>query len=644
MSKRIRHDLDHVWNHLEPYFSDDIRINFLKELSKTFTFDDPIVPVSVFEIEDPGVCPLLTVQGPYVHCSILKAALEGQQQAIVKENNTLRYIYDMKETSVNGKAIKFYPENPEYFSVLQTVDKQPVGVQTIYDRYGRVCRQFHQGDILGPGSYKQVIAYEYDTDEVHTIMDCIPRNTYIGEMKNYEYAGTGSLYQRNELKTFYLHKKGFFLNNVLTSGKSYYPNQNIAFDGTFVHGLHAEGTAYHMNGRISWKGQFDSGLPQGIGVGFLTDTMYFEGLMEKGLIQNGTIYRNTKGGLKVVSTGSYDKGQLHGYGKLYTETRCFEGYFTNGIPTIALETPYGDHSNLGLPYRFDHMPPMRYCGAYNSKRVWHGQGAMIFHINDYNDNVHYVKFVGQFVNGKRNGCFKIYEVPNDVLEGPTESTMVPNYHSGVLLGTVLFENDNCLNAIQIYQDTKHVYSGKGHTYLYGSFEDIFVRDGRGTAFCNGKPAYDAIFDDNIIQVVVRLYDEDARLLFENTDEEEEVFAVSGFIDSAFRWPKLNSTGIIYSAKGTPMYQAVFENNILLKPDLIIQSLPVVHIPWTDTMVDYITLTSIPKDSYAITFNDEELQFKNFITIETFIKLAEDSLKDPLKGSFPGYRITRVKLE
>jgi len=646
MSKRNRHTLDPIWERLSEYFPVSVKEPFLHELQKTWEFEDPIVPVNIFS-QDPTLCPLLTVQGPYVHCSILKAIVAGQSYALVKQNNDLRYIYDIEDTTVKGKAIKFYPENPSYFSVLQTEDRTPVGVQTVYDRYGRIVRQFHQNDIVAKGSYKNVLWYEYVHEKVNDLLECIPDRMYRGEMKNYMYHGVGTLYSRNHLQGFYIEKRGTFKDHILQEGKTYYHNRNVSFEGTFENGIRSKGIAYHANGRISWEGSFLEGLPHGDGRGFLSENTLFEGIMNKGSLASGSVFRNSRKGLILDSKGTYVNSQLQGYGVLFTETRHFEGYFSNGIPTVALETPLSKGDCLSQ--RFDHMPVLMYSGSYTHKRtgssvlVWNGLGAMLFKTTDQNDIICYVKFVGQFVQGKRNGLFKIYRLQEDTLEAPTAETQVPNYYDGEFIGSALYNMDIPLRAIQIYENGEHVYSGSGDVYLCGAIEDLFIRDGRGTCFANGRTAYDALFEDNIVQNVYRLYDEQGSLLFES-DEEPADNEVVGFVDNKKRWPKLNSMGVVYGANGTPLYHGTFAENELLNAESVLNLLPVVPYSSEEPIVDYITLSTIRKGQYAVAFNDETLQYKNFVSQATFLKLAEESLKDPLKGSYPGYRFTRVKIE
>ena len=132
---------------------------------------------------------------------------------------------------------------------------------------------------------------------------------YEGQFKDGKYNGTGkSFYENGKIRY-----KGQFKDDKLNgTGKLFYDNGKLQYEGDWIYGrIWGTGKLFYVNGKLGYEGQFKDGLPDGTG---------------KGFYQNG----------KIRYKGQWYDGKYNGRGKLYdiNGNLEYEGEFVNGTKKV----------------------------------------------------------------------------------------------------------------------------------------------------------------------------------------------------------------------------------------------------------------------------------------------------------------------
>jgi hypothetical protein len=181
-----------------------------------------------------------------------------------------------------------------------------------------------------------------------------------------------------------------------------------------------------------------------------------------------------------------------------------------------------------------------------------------------------------------------------------------------------------------------LYAGSGRLFFEGH---ILAKHGPGTFFVKNRPRYAGIFELNTLMCVHKLYDEDGCLLFEQNDV--PVYKPAEFVDEEGTWPKLTGRGKVFSKKGY-LYTASFQDGYLLNADLVLRDMMAQDLS-LNCPVDYISYEPLTPGSFAVLINDID-SFQKPISVDTFLMLCQNVLKDPVRGGYPGLRFQKVLLK
>ena len=170
---------------------------------------------------------------------------------------------------------------------------------------------------------------------------------YIGEWKNFQKHGKGTLYYKNgriqyqgeyqydEKEGFgkYFKKNGEYYIGQLINGKAhgkgkyYDKNKKIEYEGDFAFGkLEGKGKRYYSN-NIIYEGDFENGLETGIGKFYLHNKLLYEGKINKGKLENNegkTIIQDD-----MYYIGEYKDNKMDGKGIIFHKDNSiyYEGEF-----------------------------------------------------------------------------------------------------------------------------------------------------------------------------------------------------------------------------------------------------------------------------------------------------------------------------
>ena len=207
-------------------------------------------------------------------------------------------------------------------------------------------------------------------------------------------------------------------------GKEYHDNGNLKYEGEYINGQrNGKGKEYDSDGSLSYEGEYLNGKRHRKGKEYICNKIRFEGeyfnnkqWIGKSFNEDGNITHilnnniNGKGkeynyGGIILFEGEYLNGKRNGYGKEYTNEGklLFEGEYKNDLKWNG--KGYDSSNNIvyelkeGKGLIKENLPNffiMVFSGEYlNGKR--HGKGK------EYNIYNRELEFEGEYLNGKRNG-------------------------------------------------------------------------------------------------------------------------------------------------------------------------------------------------------------------------------------------------
>lgn len=303
---------------------------------------------------------LFDSQGELVYCGNFKDGLYdgyGEKfelvQSIHSTDNTESYrcIYrgDFKDGLPDG-AGKEYRYDAEY-----TFEKPETESPYLY-----YDGQFSEGEYCGDGT-------QYNID-----------SKYSGVFSEGKYNGYGKEWELDSSdKKIYLFTSTFVDGRLHGSGKKYWPNGKIMFEGTYENGSATSGTFYNQDGGIRYEGKWSGKQYQGEGKLYWSDgQLRYDGQwLEDQRSGYGTSYRED--GTKEYE-GYWEKDQYSGYGTKFFEdgeTVSYEGRFSKGI-----------YTGQGTEYYRKNV--MRYSGEwdegnFNGYGVWYWESGRKFYEGDF---------------------------------------------------------------------------------------------------------------------------------------------------------------------------------------------------------------------------------------------------------------------
>lgn len=546
------------------------------------------------------------------------------------------------------------------------------------DTHGRLVFAFHTKD-LKENQVSRAIFHQYKTAIDSTdITFFIPTVTLIGafvlENDTIVPSGEVRLFHSNTFGQQLIFS-GIMEKNDFIRGTLFAENGTKTFQGTFTNNLFHDGITYHCNGSVKWKGSFKNGNPHGPGDFYTYCNRYIKGIMNNGILVEGTMYKDSF----VEYEGQFKGSDFHGRGIYYPNGRSevpFERYigeFSNGSPLFCLWESVSITNQVPLNAQVDHKLIYKYAGGFiryknkDSKIVFHGMGALFFRLPDSHGITKLIKWVGRFHYGKRVGIFRIFIATEaDPLLSVSSWTTgqwssIPedfkfvDLENGILLGTTSFVDGLQMGSIEKFKLGKLLYEGSGHVSLTEIVDDMFIEDGQGTKYNinTGYPLWKAWYSNGKLKIIGTLYDDNGHKLFQVDDDycftimaddiydDLDIYFMDAPLETEGRWPLLNGPGNVYDTDGsTIMYHTNMNNGVLEEtPDVPVQDYPVNE----NKLTDYISFDTLRRGYYAIAFNGGE-EFQQFVGMNTFSKLITDvPLKDPLKGSYPGYRFKKFKL-
>lgn len=546
-----------------------------------------------------------------------------------------------------------------------------------FDDYGRLLfaynlKDYKSSSIEHPGKpdISRGILHKYTTSLNTTdITFFIPNVSFIGEFvidgESIAPAGQVRVFHSNALGQQLIYS-GIMHKNDFIHGTLFGENNTKKFQGTFKNNLFHYGTMFHCNGSVRWKGPFQNGIPHGVGDFYTFTDRFIKAKMHEGSLTEGTVYKNDlieyKGSFK--NTDFHGRGIFFPHGQTIVPYERYIGEFANGVPLFCLWETVSLTNEVPLTASISHKIIYKYAGGFNKrdkKIVFHGAGALFFKLPNENMQTKLIKWVGRFNYGHRIGIFRIYMTdetdPLLSVSSITNWSEISEYYKfseleyGTLMGTTCFVDNVEMGSIEVYKLGKLVYEGAGVASPTELVESIFIKDGEGTQYNSntGKPEFEGWWIQDELKIVETLYDDNGNKLFEledgycytlmakNTYEDDFVM----FMDSAKRWPLLNGPGNVYAADGTTvLYHTNMNNGILEEiPDITVEEYAINE----NKITDYVTLDQLKRGYFAISFNGDEDK-QHFVSMNTFSKLVTDvPLKDPLRGSYPGYRFKKFKL-
>jgi hypothetical protein len=345
------------------------------------------------------------------------------------------------------------------------------------------------------------------------------------------------------------------------------------------------------------------------------------------------------------------------------------GDFSHGFPSFGVQQVVHTNPHTCLKVRFDRQPVWKYFGEFGKRisddqSIWHGYGAYFIQIENEDGDLKIFKFVGNFLQGKRQGKFRIFETNLDdmllkhfpkkhILARQTSFQQGTRLDEGTLLGYAHFENNVRVDSVQfnnfwVYKNvlTRMEYVGEGHLDYFEFSDGFFTAHGVGTVFVQGKKRYAATFVHGIPVRFWDLYDEDECLMWKSTEETEPTLnRPLKFLDTQEEWPCVHGKGNVYDSQGKVLYGGQFTHGKLEHLQQIVRSMSVAqHITFEEQPEDYISFQKFRKHMHAMVVNDELCVRRQIMSVKTFFSAMETHLKDPLRGSYPALRFQKIQVE
>lgn len=232
---------------------------------------------------------------------------------------------------------------------------------------------------------------------------------YSGVFSEGKYNGYGEEWYLNSSdKKVYLFNATYLDGKLHGSGKQYWPNGQLMFNGTYEVGDASSGTLYSENGSIIYTGDWSNGKYSGKGILYWDNgNEHYNGDWEEGMRSgSGISYREN--GTKEYE-GGWNEDLFSNYGTLYWEdgeTIYYIGRFSEG------------HFNWqGTEYYHDGTPRLSgewSNGLLNGQGTWYWENGKKFYEGDYvNGEItgkgqYYsekgeLSYSGELLNGKREG-------------------------------------------------------------------------------------------------------------------------------------------------------------------------------------------------------------------------------------------------
>ena len=586
-------------------FLKHIEVAFLESYSKCASSMDPIVDLSIFPADVLLPIKLFHVEGNVVHCGKLKQLLAA------------------KETQTSD--VKFC---------------------TTLDKFGRPLIVYDTQRNVGQ-SYALAKVMTYVSDK-----EIDPETVYIGEIYDGIPHGKGALYVRHS-NGLVLDRDGCFLHGKLRHGAEYYPNEIVAFTGRFTDtGKYYFGHLQDEREKCFWDGYFDDdGLPHGHGwKHYSKPTTKFIGTMNHGVLTFGRIERNNS----ILYIGNFVDNVYHGAGYEVLSTQVHNqqyvcGNYVNGKLVFGCYTSSKPKCTLNADFFtfFNENVATMYIGHFtqmeNNCATPHGSGHVFIEGSALT-----IVVSGNFVNGYPTGLFSVKKLETcpKAFCAPQRDSEPYTYQlpeDSEQIATISFIGDEQYVEFTDVMNPHISYFGEYDgsdilRYVNGDIECLFIRQGIGFMLVNNKRRVRGRWYSNCLMCISDLLDENEILMWKHeyfddiTNDEEH-----DFIND---WPQVHGFGKVFNTDGVQMYRAYFSHGKLFGLNQVVKQLPCVEIPLTD-QEDYIVCTKFRKRQIGICINDPE--HKMIMSLKSFLTMMIDQImKDPLKGSFPALRITKVK--
>ena len=270
----------------------------------------------------------------------------------------------------------------------------------------------------------------------------------------------------------YFLYEGEFKNGILEKNKHYEfirgPNQDIKlFEGEYLNGKIWNGNWYETNGQLKYQ------IKEGQGKGEEDEPFDHYMLKYKGEYINGE--RNGKGieyGLFAKYEGEFLNGKKNGKGQEYLFNQIiFEGEYFNDMRWKGMEYIDRDQDwDYGITIEIEYLNGKKWNGVgYND------DGELIFLLINGNGTIieynyyDYTKYIGEYLNGRKNGKGKEYKKWIDF--------------SGCYCDSCVKDGSYCLIFEGEYLNGKRYKGKEYHYYTYQDPEIHWIYEGD---YLNGK--------------------------------------------------------------------------------------------------------------------------------------------------------------
>ncbi|WP_217960009.1 DMT family transporter [Acutalibacter muris] len=257
-----------------------------------------------------------------------------------------------------------YRYNAEY-----TFEKDAgIDLHLYYDGY------FREGKYCGQGTL-------YQTDV-----------KYVGGFFDGAYSGYGKKWKRADSdQRTYLFECNYLNGRLHGTGKKYWPDGTVMFDGTYENGSAVSGVRYREDGTKEYDGEWKNSVYDGTGTLFFEDgetIRYTGGFLDGNYHGSGTEYYENQ---KIAYDGEYQNGAWHGTGDWYYDTGMlyYHGDFSDGTingegdfysPTTGKIVYHGEVVNRmregsGIEYWEDSDQVVKYSGQWHEDK-YSGEGKL----------------------------------------------------------------------------------------------------------------------------------------------------------------------------------------------------------------------------------------------------------------------------
>lgn len=464
----------------------------------------------------------------------------------------------------------------------------------------------------------------------------IPDRVWFGSYTDKKMHGPGELYELVETLGLVKRFVGTMHHDDMVQGSLYGVKQNrtgifLEFDGDFS--ASGTGSVWDEHGVLLWSGQTTNRKPHGIGKGTVThwgNTFEFEGThVHESSYTGSLLCRLHEHGIPhsdLTYTGSLDKcGRPSGAGTWTFRGDFLDGHFT---PTDA-----------GLLFRGIARRKLRFLG----QNVHLIAGALLIAegVQVVNHGIHatfvtrgtrFFKFVEEYDKGDLIGTTDVYESDTNDPALFREDACLIGY------GTLLGRYDDFADRITTFDSGGHkTFDGTG--CLEFGQEPEFVRDGYGTVYVRGLPRFtSALFDRSVYHNVCELYDDDGKIMWA-LDDVNYVHPESTYMDSYKEWPYLNGFGKVFSKTGDELYSIRFDHSCPIGLKAVVALMKARDLN-DDNFRDPITLDPIYRGRACLLVNENTSP----MLVKSALAMWDTRpMTDPLRGSVPGYRFTKVRI-